>query len=688
MKKVLFVGVFFSSILVFLGAGSSSITTTARSAAPVTAFMRAPLAFVPNQGQFDREALFNAVTPGYTLWLTAEGLVFDAGSASAGRSVSRLGFLGARHDARVTAEGPSSAVVNCYHGADPSRWRTGLPTSAAVRYAGIYPNIDLKVYGTGEAIEYDWIVNPGGDPSQIRFKYEEAEAVRISAEGDLVVRMPFGELRHRKPICSQEASGSSRVVKAEFMDLGGGEFGFGVGSYDHERPIIIDPLVLVFSTFIGGAKSDSVENIVVDSQGAVYGAGYTYSSDFPRKKAVDTNYAGSSEAILFKFDANGQLVFSTLLGGSDLERFYKGVAVSPDGSVWVAGRTDSTDFPTLKALDSTANGGGDVFVAHFKAGGVLESSTYLGGSEDDGGWDIAVDSDSSAVVTGYTKSADFPTKKAFDKKWNGDYDAFITKLDSTASSIVFSTFFGGRKYDDFRALAIDPGGSIYLAGATGSPDFTVLNAYDSTYNGGADDACAAKFSKSGSLIYSTYYGGGSRELPEDIAVDSKGGALIIGAASSINFPVKNAYQSKRAGSEDAYIIKFLPSGKGLEFSTYFGKSHTDLAISVCLDSKGAIWVGGTTYSSDFPLKDPWDAGFAGMSEGFLLRFSSSGTALEFSTFLGGNSYEWVKGLAFGTDGSLYVGGGTRSPDFKVKNAYNAKLKGEADGFIVKFKVSK
>lgn len=668
-------------------AESIAIADPVRTSAPAAQFMKAPLAFVPNQGQWDQDVLFSARTPGYALWLTARGLVFDGGPADAGRSVLRLEFLDARHDARVTAEEPSSAVANSYHGSDPSAWRTGIPTSAAVRYSGIYPNIDLKTYGTGDAIEYDWIVNPGGNPSQIRLKYEASEAVRISAEGDLVVRMPFGELRHRKPVCSQDAFGRDQAVKAAFKDLGEGVFGFEVGAYDRGRPLVIDPLVLVYSTFIGGTKNDRALGIAVDSQNAVFCAGDTESFDYPRKNAAQKKYAGGWDIILFKFDAMGRIVFSTLLGGSGQERFYQGVAVAPDGSVWIAGETRSTDFPTRDALDAKANGDGDAFVAHFGADGVLKSSTYLGGSKSDAAWDIAVAPDSSVVVAGITLSSDFPRKKAYDKDLNGDSDAFLTKLDSTASSIVFSTFFGGRNYDLFRGLAVDAGGNIYLAGATASADFPLLNAYDSTYNGGRDDGCAVKFSKSGSLVYSTYYGGGDLDHPSMIIVDSKGAAIIAGAASSINFPVKNAFQPKKAGQTDAYLIKFRPSGKSLEFSTYFGGSHYDSAVAVCLDPTGGIWVGGYTESSNFPLKDPWDARFSGPNEGFLSRFSSSGAALGFSTFLGGGDYDSVRALAFGSDGSLCVCGYTTSSDFRVKKAYASKLKGEADGFVVKFKIS-
>ncbi|MBN2206051.1 MAG: hypothetical protein JW742_01485 [Candidatus Aminicenantes bacterium] len=685
MKKALLVSAFFFVVLFLFG--SRTVVQDGNSATTAaSAFMHAPLAFVPNQGQFDPEAAFSAMTPGFTLWLTPRSLVFDAGSGSAGRSVSRLEFLGVEPEVRITAEEPSGAAMNCYRGSDPSRWKTGLPTSAAVRYARLYPGIDLKVYGTGGAIEYDWIVDPGGDPGRIRFKYEGTEAAGISTEGDLVVRMPFGELRHRKPVCSQEVSGGYRAVDAAFKDLGEGLFGFEVGAYDRGRTLVIDPLVLAFSTYIGGTEGEQVENIAVDSQGAVYGAGNTVSSDFPRKNAADETYGGDREAFLFKFDSRGRLVFSTLLGGSDRDSIYKGVAVSPDGSVWVAGGTRSTDFPILKALDPTHNGDSDAFVAHLGTDGALKSSSYLGGSQTDIGWDIAVGPDLSVVITGYTYSANFPVKKAYDKKWNGAADVFLIKLNSRASAVVFSTFFGGSEWDDSKALAMDSLGSIYFTGETLSPDMPVLNAFDATYNGGGGDGYVAKFSKGGSLIYSTYFGGGSREIPEDIALDSKGGAVIVGGTSTVDFPVKNAFQPKKSGLCDAYIIKFLPSGQALDFSTYLGGSKDDCAYAVCVDSSGRIWVGGESYSKAFPLKNPWSRRFAGKSEGFISRFSPSGGALELSTFIGGNNNDTVKALALGTDNSLYAGGGTKSADFKVKKAYYPKLKGEADCYIVKFRL--
>lgn len=697
MKKALLSLVALSVVLVLFGTGDAvqnkvpatagfSSSPGAVSAAPPATFMRAPLAFVPNQGQFDGEALFSATTPGYTLWLTAEGLVFAAGSSTSGRSVSRLEFLGAQPEVRVRAEEPSAARVNYIHGSDPSGWKTNLPTSSVVRYSGIYPNIDLKVYGTGGAIEYDWIVDPGGDPAQIRFRYSEADNVRISSEGDLVVRMPFGELRHRKPVCSQEAVEGRRAVMAGFKNFGGGVYGFEVGDYDRRLPLIIDPLVLVFSTFQGGTKGESMWDIAVDSQNAVYGVGYTESSNYPLKKAADKTFGGFVEGFLFKFDSNGKLVFSTFLGGNGEDQ-PRGVAVSPKGTVWVTGKTKSTNFPTLKALDSTANGEEDAFVAGFGSDGTLLSSTYLGGSRLDFGSGIVAISDSSVVVAGRTKSPNFPTKKARDASHNGQEDVFLTKLNSDASAILFSTFFGGRQLDWAYGVAADRSDNIYLTGGTLSSDFPVLNAFDSTRNGNSD-VFVSKFSKTGALVYSTYFGGNGREDAYRLAVDSQGAAYVTGWTASINIPLKNAFDSTQGGDSDAFLFKLMPSGQSLGFSTYLGGSKGECGIAVCLDASGDVWVSGYTLSADFPLKDPWDKTIAGIWEGFISRFSSSGNEPKLSTFIGGTRYDSIWGLASGTDGSLYVGGGTDSTNFPVRKAHYPTLAGDSDNFIAKFKISK
>ena len=660
---------------------------------PTIACAQVPLYFVANQGQYAPEALFSAAPPGYTLWMTKNGLVFDSsrkaenGESEGARSVSRLTFLGSSAGARVEAVEPDSCRVNYFRGSDPSGWVSDIPTSRAVLYSDLYPETDLKVYGTAGAIEYDWVVRPGGDPGLIRFRYEASGGARLSAEGDLVVSTSFGDLIHHKPVCYQEISCERLSVAAAFKSLGDGVFGFEVGAYDPDFPLVIDPVVLVSSTFIGGQKYDVVGSVAVDPRGVVYALGKTESSDFPAVKGYDSKIAGDSDVFVLKFAADGRtLLFATFFGGSGSESGVE-LALDRKRTIWIAGNTSSTDLPTKNAVDPSANGDDDVFLARFNAlGNTLLFSTYLGGGKRDVANGLALGTDYSVAVAGFTYSADFPVQTPFQAAMSDGPDAFVTKYAPGAKSIAFSTFLGGRGIDNARDVAMGGDGAIYLTGYTDSSDFPVKNAYSSKRKGGPD-GIASKFDAKGALVYSTYFGGRDTDEPDAILVDAKGAAYITGDTHSKDFPVKNAYDATANGGEDVIFLKLAPSGQSLEFSTYIGASKYEEGTALALDASGAVWIAGMTESPQFPLKDAVDSKFGGRLEGFLARMSKAGSKLEFSTFLGGKRYDNVYALAVTAGGIVVVGGSTDSTDFPVLNPYAAELKGEYDGFIAKYKSS-
>ena len=662
-------------------------------------FAQVPLYFVRNKGQHAPEALFSAAPPGYTLWMTKDGLVFDssrkaeAGGSEGARSVSRLTFLGASAAVDVEAVEPDPCRVNYFKGADSAGWISDIPTSRAVRYRGIYPATDLKVYGTSGAVEYDWVVQPGGDPGLIRFKYEASGGARLSAEGDLVVSTAFGDLVHHRPVCYQDASGGRRSVPAAFKDIGEGAFGFEVGAYDPGLPLVIDPVVLVSSTFIGGAKRDRIRGVAVDSRGAIYAAGATDSSDFPALKGYDSKLAGTSDAVLLKFASDAKtLVFATFFGGSAYDTAMA-LALDRRRTIWIAGQTDSTDLPTKDALDAKANGKTDIFLARFNAAGdKLLLSTYLGGTKEDSlgtglVHGLAVGVDSSVCIVGKTESANFPVQAGFQSSLKGKFDGFVTKLAPGGKSIAYSTYLGGRNEDQASDVALGRDGAAYVTGWTASTDYPVQNAYDPSRNG-REDVFVSKLDSGGGLVYSTFIGGTSDEMPEEIAVDAEGAAFIGGWTYSNNFPVKGGYDSTYNHSTDGFLLKLSPSGQSLEYSTYLGADRGDSVYSIALDSSGAVWAAGITSSSQFPLKNPIDKSLAGVNECFLAKLSRTGAKLEFSTFLGGKSVEYAWDLAVSAAGIVVVGGETDSTDFPVFKPYAGTYKGETDGFLAKYQSTK
>jgi hypothetical protein len=338
----------------------------------------------------------------------------------------------------------------------------------------------------------------------------------------------------------------------------------------------LDPAgaTLVYSTYLGGSGFESARGMAVDHLGQVALMGQTISPDFPRMSAYQSQFGGAVDAFVAKLDASGtRLVFSTFLGGSghDLPFHISGCGVPGDapgwglavdgrGAVFVAGTTESEDFPTVNAFQ-TAHGGGlrDGFVSKFSPdGSVLEYSTYVGGSGGDTARGIAVDPFGKALVIGATRSDDFPVSgNALQSAKGALYDAFLVELDPSGSSLLYSTYLGGDQSDAGNAIALDAAGNPTLVGQTLSSNFPVLDPLQPAYGGG-QDVFVSKFDRGGSLLYSTYLGGARQETPcgvnMGVAVDSIGTAYVAGATESNDFPVTaNAAQGTRAGGFDAFV---------------------------------------------------------------------------------------------------------------------------------------
>ncbi|MFC2156010.1 SBBP repeat-containing protein, partial [Acidobacteriota bacterium] len=449
---------------------------------------KVPLYFIPNQGQVNEKALFYAGTPAYTLWITKEGLVFDNvkaprsfrghlrgkyregppgehsptrqlsthelshSSTRFDRDVSRLIFAGANPDPEVVPLHLSEYKVNYLKGNERLKWRSNVPTSRGVMYKNIYDNIDLKVYGNDSRIEYDWIVKPGADPGNIRFAYQNVKGTRIDNDGNLIVETLSGELLHKKPGCYQEIDYmQNRVeIKGEFAKTGKNVYGFRVAEYDENYALVIDPLVLVYSTYLGGRNDDFILDMAVDGHGHVYLTGYTGSKDFPTGTPYQGRFKGYYDVFVTKLSKEGDsLIYSTYLGGSD-EEYGRGIAVDGSGCVYVTGDTSSTDFPTKNPFQgefSWNSWGRDAFVVKLSPQGTaFRYSTYLGGDKSDGGNAIAVDSSGSAYVTGHTYSENFPVKFPLQRKSGTGYygrDAFVTKFRPDGSRLLYSTYLGG-----------------------------------------------------------------------------------------------------------------------------------------------------------------------------------------------------------------------------------------------------
>jgi hypothetical protein len=323
---------------------------------------------------------------------------------------------------------------------------------------------------------------------------------------------------------------------------------------------------------------------------------------------------------------------------------------------------------------------------------VLVYSTYLGGTELDGGLSIAVDRQGRAYVAGQTVSTDFPTENAIQPDFGGgggDFgDAFVVQLTADGSALRYATYLGGEGFDQGRGIAVDQRGQAYVTGATESSDFPVVNALQPSFNN-FQDAFVAQLTADGSALrYSTYLGGSEGDFGADIAVDQRGRAYVTGLTSSTDFPTVNALQPNLGGGTDSdiFVVQFTADGAALRYATYLGGSGSDVGLGIAVDRRGQAYVTGETQSSDFPTENAFQSTFGGgVTDAFVAQLTADGSALRYATYLGGGEHDGGSSIAVNQQGQAYVAGATQSSDFPTLNALQPVLAGFSDAFVVQFR---
>lgn len=676
---------------------------------------RLPFTFEANQGQFAPEVKFISRGSGYNLFLTPPEAVMSirrqktkgkkqkwelpqltADQEPSTSDVLRIKLNGANPEPKITGLERQPSVSNYFIGNDPARWRTNVPGYAKVKYENVYPGVDMIYYGNQQNLEYDFVVAPGADPAGIRLGFEGAEKFGIDSQGDLVLHTAGGEVRQRKPIVYQEQNGKRSEISGRYAPIQNPkskiqdwEVGLEIGVYDRSKPLIIDP-VLAYSTYFGGGGNEEGNSIAVDSAGNVYLTGFTDSTNFPRADSSQPNLGGGpQDAFVVKLDPSAtRVVYSTYLGGNGQDN---GTAIAVDGAgnACITGFTDSTNFPVRNALQPTKTGSFNAFVVKLDPAGSILNSTLLGGTIGDYGSSIAVDVAGNVYVAGITTSPDLPMAGAVQPQHGGLVDAYVAKIDPSGNRLAYSTYLGGIGIEGASSIAVDSAGNVYLTGLTSSPNFRTVNALQSAHGGGLFDAFVAKLNPSGTqLVYSTYLGGSGDDRAFRIAVDTAGSAYVVGDTDSTNFPVANAAQRANGGSADAFVAKLNPSGSQLVYSTYLGGSGIDGGTAITVDPAGSAYVTGFTASTNFPIASPIQATLGGSYDGFVAKLSTSGSALDYSTYLGGSGIDSGFGIAADPSGNAYVMGVTDSLNFPTATPFqSAHGGGPADLFVAKIKSS-
>ena len=638
-------------------------------------FGQLPLNFEPNRGQTDSKVRFVARASGMQVFLLNDAIVLRP----RGAAPVTLRFAGARA-ASIDGAERLPGITNYLIGNDASRWRRDIPHYAGARYSGLYPGIDLAVYGKERRLEYDLIVAPGADPDRAQLRIDGVRRLALAANGDLELHTASGVMTQQRPLAYQQRDGRRAPVDVRYRLLGANRVAFVLGAYDRGAELVIDP-VLVYSTYLGGALDDRIAGLAVDESGAAYVVGESQSITFGFQLILGGAPRGGVDLFVAKLNPAGDSVaYLTFYGGAQNESA-GGIAVGGDGSVFIAGTTQSNDLPGVNALQGSLGGASDALLARVSPDGrSLLFSTYLGGSKADGAYGVARDASGAAVIAGYTDSSDFPVSNA-PYGPRGERDAFVAKVHVSGKPLIHSTYIGGAGLDEAHAVAVDASGAAIIAGHTDSSNFpTTQNALQGARRGDVD-AFVARIAPFGGIVeYSTYLGGAADDVANGVAVDAWGAMYVTGSTRSANFPTARRIQEYK-GEDDVFVTKLTHDG-ALEYSTFLGGALSEVGQAIAVDYTGAAAVTGRTVSEDYPTTFGLQFGLAGGPDAFVSKLTSRGDSLFFSTFYGGGQIDTGYGVALDRMGGVYVAGTTESPNFPLQGAVQ-NYAGGSEGFLLK-----
>jgi len=636
-------------------------------------FMSVPLSFEPNQGQLDSTVQFLSRGSGYALFLTPGKVVLNLErqlpASAASVDTLRMSLIGANPRANAVAQARQAGVVNYFIGNDPKQWRSGIPTYGKVEYSQIYPGVDLVFYGNQRQLEYDFVIAPGADPGCIAWRIDGARP-SVDAAGNSVMHAPHGPATFRKPVVYQ-LDGDSKTRIEGWYAVAGNELRFRLGSYDHSRALIVDP-VLSYASYLAGTASDRIglptgpgvaqvgvsQGLAVDAAGSIYVAGSTYSLDFPTKNPYESappakQFGGVTvtpgewpSAFVTKFSPDGSsLVYSTYLGGNYSDYIFA-IAVDSSGSAYVTGETSSTSFPVTSGAYQTI-------------------------------CDPAPNNTGPSAGAASCNSA--------------NVSAFVTKLNPAGTGIVYSTFLGGYAYAYANSIAVDSAGRAYIAGNEQeycSTQYAYQGCFpttggaviggNSTGGGSPQYAFVAAFDPTGSkLLYSTMFGdmngfacthGCGSTWATGVAVDANGYFYLVGETQAGKLPTTaGVYQPTGAplDTNGAYVLagrgfiaKFNPvtsaAGATLAYATYLGgqtANTSDYISGIAIDSASDAYVVGYTNSTDFPVTSGAYGTVCAPNGGtcaaaHVTKLNPSGTAILWSTYVGGSKSDGSDALYF------------------------------------------
>lgn len=574
--------------------------------------------FEPNGGRWPAEARFHARANAVDAWLCNDGWWLALGVDREHAVALRMTFAAGAASEPAGADFAQTRF-NYLIGNDPQRWSCAVRAARRVTWSGVAPGIDVVMRAADGAFEYDLLIAPGADPRALSLRVAGHTRLALAADGALEIETAHGTLRQPPPLAWElDLSGARRELECRYRVLDDATFSFSTPAHDPRYAAVIDP-ALRWATYLSGGASQTIEALALAPNGSVVVAGQTDALDFPTTPgAYDPGYHGLVEAFVSCLSNDGQqLLWSTFIGGAN-DDVARAVALDSNGAVVVGGDTQSSNFPT-----------------------------HAGG---------------------------------FDTSWGGPRDGFLLRLSAQGDALEWATFVGGSNADVLYALALDAHDDVVAVGSTQGGTFpTTLGAFDRTYNGGAGagDAFVAKVSSDGTqLVWSTYLGGGANELATCVALDASGAAVLSGHTFGASFPVSaGAFDSSYSAPSEPFVARLDALGAVLDFATFFGVDGEQEIRALALRPGAEVVCAGSTNSGAFPTSaNAVDTLFAGATEGFVAELSANGTQLAHATFWGGVEDDSVNALALEPGGVLVIGGETLSNDMlTTPGAYSRVL---------------
>jgi len=646
--------------------------------------------FIENKGQWNNNITFKAVIPGGNLYLEDNALTYlfynesDIGrlhelhhseiqnptikDSTINLHAFKINFLNA-HTEKIKPFDPSSDYANYYLGNDTTKWASNVKKYGKTAYKNLYDSIDLKFYIHEGYLKYDFIITPGGRPSEIQLDYEGVDDL-VLEKGALKVTTSVNEIIEQKPYAYQLINGIQKEVKCDFVLTGSTvSFNFPNG-YNKNKKLIIDP-TLIFASYSGSTSNNFGFTSTFDDAGNLYGGGISYSVGYPTTTGSyqEIFSGGDFDVAITKFSPDGTaLIYSTYLGGNGRENPHS-LIVNNNDELLIFGTTNSTDFPvTTTAYDTSPNGGYDMFVSKLNpTGNSLLGSTHIGGTLDDGlnsstplkynyaddfRGEIIIDANNDIFVTSSTLSNNFPTPGGTIYPGNsGGQDACIFKLSSDLTTLIWSTYIGGTSNDAGYSLQLDENDNLLITGGTASNDFpTTSGVHQQVFQGGVSDGWISKINNTATtLIASTYIGTNAYDQSYFVQLDTANNVYVFGQTEG-TYPItpSTVHNDPNSGQ---FLHKLSPDLSTTIFSTTFGNSSgtTDIAPSAFLVNQcnyilisgwgGSLnnTVGNATNSTTFNLQTTSNA-IQLTTDGedyYLAMFGEDADTLLYATYFGG-----------------------------------------------------